>query len=250
MQCRRIADYSFEFAPRTVYVWPVHTVASIDVAAEFERVLTPDERDRVARFRFDHLRHSFVLARGSLRILLGRYLSVSPAIIRFTHNSKGKPALSAPAYLDFNASHSGDLAVFAFTTGLEIGVDVEKIRSLTDMQNIASRFFCPEEAEEIMSLPENQRTRAFFLCWTRKEAYVKAIGEGLSAPLNGFSVTVQPNQPARFVHFAQGANAAMNWTLYDLQLAPEYAAALAYHDVERPVVVFQVTDPVELLSIL
>jgi 4'-phosphopantetheinyl transferase len=250
MKCRRIADSSFELAGRSVYVWPVHNVAPIAVAAEFDRLLSPDERDRAAGFRSDHLRHSFVLARGSLRILLGRYLSVSPASIRFTYSSRGKPALSAPACLDFNASHSGGLAVFAFTTGLEIGVDVEQVRSLPDIEDIARRFFCFEETEEIMSLPEKQRNRAFFRCWTRKEAYIKAIGDGLSAPLNGFRVTVQPNQPARFLHLAQDENAATNWTLCDLQLAPGYAAALAYGDLKRPVVIFPLTDAAELLTIL
>src|SRR5581483_3578226 len=209
MEAQKIADDSFKLAERTVHVWPVRTVASIAVVARLELALAPDERDRAARFRFDRLRHSFVLARGALRILLGRYLNVSPASIQFTYNSKGKPALAAPTCLNFNASHSGDLTVFAFTAGCEIGVDVEQIRPLPGMQNIANRFFNSKEATELMSLHANQRKRAFFLCWTRKEAYIKAIGEGLSAPLNGFRVTIQPRQPARFIHLAGDEEA---WT--------------------------------------
>ena len=138
--------------------------------------------------------------------------------------------------------------MFAFTPHCEIGVDVEQIRPLSEMQNIADRFFCSEEAAELMSLTANQREHAFFLCWTRKEAYIKAIGDGLSAPLNDFRVTVQPGQPARFIHIAHNANDAKNWTLSDLELAPNYAAALAYRDSERPVVVSPVIDPAELLS--
>jgi 4'-phosphopantetheinyl transferase len=195
------------------------------------------------------LRHSFVLAHGALRILLGRYLNTSPAGIQFKYGLRGKPALAPLALIDFNMSHSGDLVVFAFTRGCEIGVDLEQIHSIQDMQDIADRFFCLEEAAELMSLPVNQRERAFFLCWTRKEAYIKAIGDGLSAPLNSFRVTMQPTQPVRFIHLAQDTNAAKEWTLQDLQLASNYAAALAYRGWRRKVAVSPIMDPAELLSI-
>ncbi len=216
---------------------------------QFERLLAPDEKERAARFRFDHLRRSFVLARGALRTLLGGYLQTSPVSIEFEYGSKGKPALVAPAPIHFNASHSGGLAVFAFTCGCEIGVDVEKIRPIEEMRNIADHFFCPEEAAELMSLAAEQREYAFFLCWTRKEAYIKALGDGLSAPLNRFRVTMQPNQPARFLHLQGDANAARDWTLHDLHLVSDYAAALAYRDAERPVTALPLTDPARLLSI-
>lgn len=246
---RKLADCSFEIDGRSVHVWSVRTEASEAVAARFDRVLAPDERGRAARFPFNHLRHSFVIARGALRTLLGRYLNISPASIQFKYGSKGKPALLMPASLNFNASHSGGLAVFAFTCCCEVGVDVEQIRVMQDTQNIADRSFCSEESAELMSLPANHRERAFFLCWTRKEAYIKAIGDGLSAPLNGFRVTVQPSEPVRFMHIEHDTNAAKEWTLHDLRLASNYAAALAYRDVERPVAVLPVIDPAELLSI-
>jgi 4'-phosphopantetheinyl transferase len=244
-----MADYSFELDTRNVHVWSIRTEASEAVAAAFERILAPDERDRAARFRFDHLRHSFVLAHGALRILLGRYLNASPAGIQFNYGLRGKPTLAPLALIDFNMSHSGDLVVFAFTRGCEIGVDLEQIHSIQDMQDIADRFFCHEEAAELMSLPVNQRERAFFLCWTRKEAYIKAIGDGLSAPLNGFRVTMQPTQPVRFIHIAHDTNAAKDWTLQDLQLASNYVAALAYRGWPRKVAVSPIMDPAELLSI-
>jgi len=239
---------SFNLTERNVDVWSVHTAGSSAVAEEFEQVLAPDEKVRAAQFRFSHLRRSFVLARGALRILLGCYLDTSPASIRFTYGLRGKPALAVPARVDFNASHSGDLAVFAFTAGCEIGVDVEQIHPIQHMQRIADQFFCPEEAAELMALPVNQRERSFFLCWTRKEAYIKAIGDGLSAPLDGFRVTLQQGQPARFIHIANDMSSAKAWTLHDLQLVPVYAAALAYRDTERLVAVSQILDPAELLS--
>jgi 4'-phosphopantetheinyl transferase len=242
-----MADYSFELDTRNVHVWSVGTEDPEAIAASFEQVLAPDERDRAARFRFEHLRRSFILAHGALRMLLGRYLDTSAAGIRFEYGSKGKPALAPRAFIDFNMSHSGGLVVFAFTRGCEIGVDLEQIHSIGDMQNIADRFFCPEEAAELMSLPVNQREHAFFLCWTRKEAYIKAIGDGLSAPLNDFRVTMQSAQHARFIHIAHDTNAAKEWTLHDLQLASNYAAALAYRGSGRTVAVLPLLEPAELL---
>jgi 4'-phosphopantetheinyl transferase len=239
---------SFDLAGRSIHVWPVLTTAPNAVVTRLESILAADELNRAGRFRFAHLRHSFILARGALRILLGAYLDRPPSAIQFQYGSKVKPSL-ATAFPRFNASHSGDLAVFAFTANCEIGVDVDQIRPVPDMQDIANRFFCTEEAAELTSLPPDQQEQAFFLCWTRKEAYIKAIGDGLSAPLDNFHVTMQPGQPARFIHVEHDANAANDWKLYDLQLAPNYSAALAYRDAERPVVVSHIIDFDELLSI-
>ena len=188
-----------------------------------------------------------MIARGLLRTLLGRYLQVSPASIVFKYGSKGKPALAGPAGIDFNVSHSGGLAVFAFTADCEVGVDVERIRPRPDMQGIANRFFCSEEAAELMSLTAGQREHGFYLCWTRKEAYIKASGDGLSVPLDSFRVTLRPGQPARFVHVANDPTASTEWSLHDLHLAAGYAAALAYRDAERPIVVAPIADAAEFI---
>lgn len=246
---REIAPHSFDLAGRNVHIWTVRTEASREVATQFELVLAPDEKSRAALFRFGHLRHSFIIARGVLRILLGCYMDVLPASIQFKYGLKGKPALVAPSDVDFNVSHSGGFAVFAFTAACKIGIDVEQIRPLQNLQSIADQFFCPEEAAELMSVADNEREHSFFLCWTRKEAYIKAVGDGLSTPLNSFRVTLQPGQPARLVHLAPDSNAAEGWMLHDLQLARNHAAALAYRDMDRPVSVFSIVDPSEALSI-
>jgi len=243
-----IASGSFELSGCCIHVWTLRIEASDAVAANLERILAPDEKDRARRFHFATHRHSFVLTRGILRCLLGRYLNVHPAGIQFSYGSKGKPAIELAADIEFNTTHSANLAVFAFTVGCELGVDVEQIRPMPDMQNIADRFFCAEEAAELMSLPPSEREPAFFRCWTRKEAYIKAIGEGLSAPLDQFRVTFQPNEPARFVHVAHDRNAAQAWTLHDLRLAPDYAAALAYRDRPRSLSVFPIADLSEFLG--
>jgi 4'-phosphopantetheinyl transferase len=224
----------------------VSTIASDVLAAKFESVLASDEKDRAARFILERRRHSFVVARGVLRCLLGRYLDMHPANIRFNYGSKGKPAVTSTLGIEFNATHSGELAVFAFTAGCPIGVDLEQIRPLSDIQDIADRFFCSEEAAELMALPPTEREHAFFRCWTRKEAYIKAIGEGLSAPLDEFRVTLQPTEPARFVHISR--DTAEAWTLHDLGLASGYAAALAYRDRERSLSVFPIEDSLTVMG--
>jgi 4'-phosphopantetheinyl transferase len=116
------------------------------------------------------------------------------------------------------------------TRHCDLGVDIEKIRLLEDMHQIADRFFCPEEAQELLGLPRAEQESAFFNCWTRKEAYIKAVGNGLSMPLNGFRVTLKPGDPVEFVHLGNDRQGAREWTLQNIAIAPRYAAAVAYHD--------------------
>lgn len=246
---RKLTATLSELAGRAVRVWCVRTEAPIAVITKLGLVLSPEERDRAQRFRFDHLQHSFVVARAGLRILAGQYLSLTPATIRFNYGAKGKPSLADFPRLRFNVSHSGKLAVFAFALDCEVGVDLERIRPLPDIPDIAERLFCAGEAAELMSLSAEQRELAFFLCWTRKEAYIKATGDGLSAPLDTFHVTLQPGKPARFVHIAHDVIAANCWMLHDLRFARDYAGALAYRDAQRPVHLSPLIEPVELLDI-
>jgi 4'-phosphopantetheinyl transferase len=241
---------AFEFSEHSVHVWTVYTRAPNSVSMKFESVLSRDEKDRTARFRYEHLRKSFVVTRGVLRSLLGHYVGHDPASVRFKYGCKGKPELASPTGIEFNVTHSAGFAAFAFIIGCEVGIDVELVRPLVEMQNIADRVFCPEEAAEIMSLQASEREVAFFCCWTRKEAYIKAIGDGLSAPLDNFRVTVRSNEPARFIHIANDTNAAQAWTLHDLQLAPKYAGALAYRGERRFLSVFPVVDPSRFTAML
>jgi len=228
-------------------VWSVRTDAGEAEVARFRLVLSSPERDRAAKFRFEGLRNAFIVARGALRLLLGRYLDICPDAVQFGYGGNQKPALVPEHRVKFNVSHSGELAVFAFTLDREIGVDVEHIRFVPDMAAIAKRFFCLEEEADLMSFAASERERAFFLCWTRKEAYVKALGNGLSEPLDNFRVTVNPDAPARLVHVAHDSRAAKLWTLHDLALAPGYEGALAYRDSPRPLKLFPTLKPIGLL---
>jgi 4'-phosphopantetheinyl transferase len=244
---------SFQIVEREVHVWPVINRGTDWTASGLGSFLSPDEADRADAFRFEDLRRSFRLTRGALRLLIGRYLGISPEQVPLRQGSHGKPGLArqkgAGADLEFNVSHSGTMALFAFTFGCEIGVDVERIGPLEDMARVARHFFSLEETEDLFALTPGERERAFYLCWTRKEAYVKAVGNGLSIPLDSFAVTLRPGEPARFLHLDHDQSLARAWILHDLEVMTGYAAALAYRDAPRPVRLQPVLDMGELLDL-
>jgi 4'-phosphopantetheinyl transferase len=227
-----------ELSPREVQLWTVRLEASGNTLAGAFSWLSPDEVERADRFRFDNHRSAFVLGRAVLRALVGSYLGIAPAEASFIYGPKGKPALAGAACpLCFNVSNSSDLAAYAFTLDCEIGVDVEHRRRLIEVEGIARRFFAPHELAELMRLSEEERPEGFFNCWTRKEAYIKAVGDGLSVPLNSFQVTLRPGVPARMLALDGSTAAAERWTLQPFTPAPDYAGAIAYRDGERPLTV-------------
>src|SRR5207245_6672996 len=164
------------------------------------RLLSNEERARAERFRSSRARTEFIVARAGLRSILSRYLDVGPAGMQFRYAAQGKPCLAfveEQAPLHFNVSHSHGLAVYAVTTGCDVGVDVEKVRASVATERIARRYFSEREVADFLRVQPEQRCRAFFNCWTRKEAYLKARGSGLAAPLDQFDVTLTPGQPAK-----------------------------------------------------
>ncbi|WP_321473468.1 4'-phosphopantetheinyl transferase superfamily protein [uncultured Paludibaculum sp.] len=239
-----------ELPDRVVQLWTVRLLVSEEALARLYPLLTKDEKSRAKGFSFLHLQQSFVLTRGVLRMLLGSYADMAPHAVPLAYGPCGKPTIAIPNHIDFNLSHSGTLAVFAFTNGLEIGIDLEQIRPFSDIQDLASRFFCADEVIELQNVPPPDRERAFFLCWTRKEAYLKAIGDGLATPLDGFAVALKPDDPARLLHVGYDPKAAEAWTLHNLELSPGYAGALAYRGAPRPVHVFPLLDVDHLLTAL
>jgi 4'-phosphopantetheinyl transferase len=236
---------SFNLTPRCIHVWSIRNEADDASAAVYAALLSGEEQARAARFQFPHLARAFTLSRGALRFLLARYLDVDPASLRLEYGPKGKPRLPASPLLEFNLSHSGGLATFAFTSGCPIGIDVEQIRPMPDLAAIAHRFFSREEAADLDALPHDQRELAFFLCWTSKEAYIKAVGEGLSAPLDQFRVSVDPVRPAQFLYLPPLAT--QPWTLGGLSLDDAFAAALAYQDTHREIVMSPILAAADLL---
>jgi 4'-phosphopantetheinyl transferase len=234
---------------RDVHVWLIHRRAPDTMLARFESTLAAEEIARANRFRYDHLRRSYVLARAALKILLAAYTETVAAHIQFDYGPSGKPTSRNFSEISFNVAHSKAVTMLAFTRKCELGVDVEELRPLPEMADIARQFFCPEEAAELLSLPVQQRQHAFFLCWTRKEAYLKAVGDGLAAGLNNFRVSLRPGEPARFIYFADQVTSTDRWVLHDLRPVPGYAAALAYSDTPREIEMVPPLDPAELLEI-
>jgi 4'-phosphopantetheinyl transferase len=233
MRAEKSIVSQFSLDEQTIHIWSLPIRPSESAITEYHYLLSPDERTRARRFRFDYLQRSFVFTRGALRVLLGRYLAIPPEEVSFRYSATGKPSVSIGTPLRFNTSHSGDTVLFAFTRECDIGVDVEQIHDLPKMDDIVSRFFCSEEASQFASTPQTERAATFFRCWTRKEAFLKATGNGLSAHLDSFCVTLDSTEPARLVHIGGDSNAARSWTLHDLAVSPQYAAAVAYRDTPR-----------------
>lgn len=211
--------------PGEVHVW----AARLDDLPEADLLvqLSVDERERARRFAFERDRRHFTSARGFLRILLGRYLGRDPSTLRFAVGPRGKPFLSGSEGPRFNLSHSGGLALLAFAVDRELGIDVERERPMPDAEDIARRYFSQREQEEILRLPREERGSAFFRCWTRKEAFIKATGDGLARPLDEFDVTLSPGEPARLLRVDGEPGAAHRFWLEDLRPAAGFAGALA-----------------------
>lgn len=187
--------------------------------------LSPDEKERMARFRFGTDRHNFIFCRSMLRMLLASYLGTSPAELCFAYSAHGKPSLAVPSGdLEFNLSHSHGAVLFAFSRGRRIGVDVEFVRHDLKVEEIATRFF--SSAEQIVIKQSSDQYQAFFQCWTRKEAFVKARGEGLSCPLDSFDVSIGEQDEVRLTT-RPNASEADNWHLWSLKTLPGYSASVA-----------------------
>lgn len=213
----------------TIHVWRACLDQAGDRLHPLAQLLSADERERASRFRFRRDSDRFVATRGILRVLLGRYVPLPPDQLVLSYGPSGKPCLSSPELgsLQFNLSHSQGLALYAFARDRNIGIDVEALRAVPDADRIAERFFSALEQAEYRSLPPHQKQRAFFHCWTQKEAFIKAVGEGLSLPLDRFDVSVAPDKPARLLRVAGDPEIAGHWVMESVNAAPGFLGALA-----------------------
>ncbi|HEX3478445.1 MAG TPA: 4'-phosphopantetheinyl transferase superfamily protein [Kofleriaceae bacterium] len=214
-----------------VHVWRVALDPPAEAVAALADTLSDDERDRAARFHFDRDRTAFTVARGALRTLAGRYLAAPPADLAFSYRERGKPYLTAPGGLRFNVSHSGQRALLCFARDREVGVDIELRRELSDLLALARTAFSPAEYAALCRLPEATHPDAFFACWSRKEAFIKATGEGV-AQLAAFDVSLAPGEPARLLRVDGEPPGAPRWSIHDLPAVPGYAAALVVERAE------------------
>jgi 4'-phosphopantetheinyl transferase len=221
-----------------VHVWTIALLASPQAGISFRPILGVEERDRAARFHRAADRDRYEAAHGGLRLILAGYLSADPAGLRFTLARHGKPALVREAGwpdLRFNLSHSGDLAAVAVAVGREVGMDVERIEPGRAGMDIALRFFSRREVAALRQLAESDRSRGFFACWTRKEAYIKGRGEGLSLPLDGFDVSLAPGEPAALLCSRIDPDDTGRWSLHEVAVGEGYEAALAVESAGAPV---------------
>jgi 4'-phosphopantetheinyl transferase len=201
-----------------VHLW----IFRLDPGPTDGELLAPCERARAERFHFQRDRDRFIAGRGRLRRILGAYLQQSPNLLQFCYGASGKPAVAGP--LSFNLSHSGEFAALAVAR-FGLGVDIECVRPIEEA--VAERFFAADEVARLRRLPETQQTEAFFACWTRKEAYVKALGDGLSLPLDCFSVSLEPQESARLLRAGNDPAEPSRWQFHHFVPAPGFVGAIA-----------------------
>lgn len=218
-----------EICAHEAHVWCAPLMQPDAVLQKMKAMLSADEFARAARFQFEKHRNRFVIGRGLLREVLSRYLDMPAHQIALEYETHGKPRLAEALNskkIFFNLSHAEDLWVCAFTRGREVGVDVEHVQVIAEAENLAQRFFAKAEAESFCALPAHEKQRAFFHCWTRKEAFIKALGEGLSHPLHRFEVSFLPGAPAALLRTAPDPREAERWSMFAFEPAREYVAAL------------------------
>ena len=224
---------------REVHLWRVDLQPSDSTCGQLARLLSTDEQQRADRFCFQRDRQRWVVARAALRQILAKYLALPATELQFEYSGHGKPSLHPKLLcgVNFNLAHSGDLAVVAVTKAPSIGIDLEVIRPLEDRQAIARRYFSLAEQQAFFSLLPEGQSAAFFRCWTRKEAYLKACGQGLSRALDSFDVSLDApslgaielvtEAPARLLRDALDVAAPDHWHLEHLEPLPGYVGACA-----------------------
>ena len=215
-----------QLATSEAHIWHAD-LESLALPEKWAEILSQDECERARRFRFARDQHHFIICRALLRSLLGNYLQRRPAELVFRYSPHGKPNVAFPSSdIRFNLSHSGKRAVFAFVRGRELGVDVEQIKHDFETQTVAERFFSSAEREALSRIPAASRHTAFFQCWTRKEAFVKAKGGGLFLPLDQFDVSLVPGRPAQLLQTRPDNEERNRWSLSALDVGAQYAGAL------------------------
>jgi 4'-phosphopantetheinyl transferase len=212
-----------------VHLWTIGLDHPWETWLPMLECLSPDEETRAARFRFESDRHRFVAARIALREILGSHLGVPPREIVLTYRPSGKPALASDMAvgIEFNLSHCQGLALIVVASGRRLGVDLEFVHPGAAEEPLAERFFSAPEVTALRALPHDLQDEAFFACWTRKEAYLKARGDGLSIPLDSFTVSLAPGEPAALLACTGAKDEILAWSFRSFTPAPGFLAALA-----------------------
>lgn len=212
--------------PNTVHIWSLNFVVNDETFNIYHDLLSVDEKERASRFKFYKDKRCYVVTKGVLRLLSGSYLNKEAKSIAFEYEKYGKPKFKHNTNLNFNVSHSGDLAVIGFVYNHTIGVDIEKIKNDFETFEIASNFFSKQEIDMLLEIPKPEQYKAFYRCWTRKEAFIKAKGSGLSFPLNEFAVSLDSDLDANVLWTKWDTGEKHQWQLTSFVPSEDYIAAL------------------------
>lgn len=229
-----------ELFSSSLHIWQFPLTAPAIGIENCIALLSEDERVRASAFHFERDSRRFTVARASVRSILGAYTKSSARDLRFHYSQYGKPALAdATPDVRFSVSHSGELALLAVALGQEVGVDLEVIRQDVEIEQLAARFFSDLDSASLLTLPNELRVHAFFRCWTRKEAFLKAQGLGLSRSLNSFDVEVNPDKPARLLATRPDPQEAQRWAIHDVTAEENCAAAAAWEGLMTEMKIFR-----------
>jgi 4'-phosphopantetheinyl transferase len=227
----RVPDHALQLPNSELHVWAIPLDLSESEVSESSHALSEDELLRAARFHFDLHRRRYIAGRFALRRILAAYVGARASEVEFFYGPQGKPHLARPdSDVQFNFSNSEGQAICALMRCTEIGADLEMVRDISDYETIAKHFFSPGETEALLSLPPNSRQVAFVNCWTRKEAFLKALGSGLALPLDSFEVSLRPGDPARLLSVGGNCAESTGWTLISMSPLPNFVASVAVRE--------------------
>ncbi len=229
--------------PKDIHVWSINLTDHYEKENALYDLLSVDEKKRASKYRSEKDRSFFIIARGIIRKIISYYLAVDPKIISFFYNNYGKPYINHYRFLCFNISHSEDLLMCIIAKNREVGIDVERIIDLDNYELIAQRFFSYNEYLNLKSVPQKYRLSSFYECWTRKEAFVKAIGNGFSYPFNQFEVSLMPNEPAVLRSIEGNVMHAKKWYLHTINFFQEYKIACAFKGTYNSILYWRCVNP-------
>lgn len=218
-----------------IHIYCTRTDLNENELNSFRKVLSEDENTKAERYKFSYLKNNYTACRGFLREILSGYTGINPSYIKFSYSEFGKPFLK-DSNIRFNVSHSGDTGIIAVNLENELGIDIELIREVQDLISLSERFFSKLEITELLKTDSGKLTDSFFYCWTRKEAFIKAVGTGLQYPLNSFSVSVTGDADPEITEIANDFTEARKWKLYNIVTAHNYISSLAIRDLNKNIV--------------
>ena len=215
-----------ELKPNTVHIWTINFLVSEDAFSRYHNLLSDDEKERANKFKFYKDKRCYVVTKGILRLLSATYLTKDAKDIKFEYGKYGKPKFKTETNLNFNVSHSGDIAIIGFVYDHTIGADIEKIKNDFDTFEIAANFFSKKEIATLREIPKSHQYLAFYRCWTRKEAFIKAKGSGLSFPLDQYSVSLNTDLKAELLETKWSTKEKEHWYYHSFIPDSNYIAAV------------------------